>query len=92
MKKVFLTFASVCLIASVYSCRETEQKADEAADAVEEVIEDATQATEEAADTAADVIEDAADATTDAMETATDAVEKVSTDAKETADKMKKNN
>ena len=85
MKKLFLTFASVCLIASVYSCRETEKKADEAVDGMEEVMDDATDAAEEAAEKAGDVMDDATDAVEDAAEKTGDALN-------EAGDKLKGNN
>jgi len=41
MKKILLSFAALSLVASVYSCRETEKKSEDASeDAVEEVTEE----------------------------------------------------
>lgn len=66
MKKLILSFASLCLVLSVYSCRETENKADDAATEAEqvmeetpEVIEEATEAVEEATDSIQDAVEEA---------------------------------
>ena len=39
MKKLFLSLAAVALVASVYSCRETEKKAEDAGAAIEEAAE-----------------------------------------------------
>lgn len=66
MKKVILSFATLCLIVSVTSCRNTETKAEETTESVEAVMDDTMEATEE-------VIE----ATTD---TITEAVEEVKTE------------
>lgn len=68
MKKLFLTFASLCLVVSVYSCRETDKKAEDAADSVEEVMEDAGDAVEEAMDDAGDAIEEAVDEAVDTID------------------------
>lgn len=59
MKKIILTFAAVCLIALTYSCRETEKKADDAADAVEEAMDDASEKLEEAGDAMIEAADDA---------------------------------
>ena len=48
MKKLFISFAALCLVASVYSCRETEKKADEMGDSIEETMEEVEEKTEEA--------------------------------------------
>lgn len=66
MKKLILTFASLCLIFSIYSCRETtEEKAEdameEAAQDVETNVEEAGDAIEEAAEEVEEEIDDATD-------------------------------
>lgn len=61
MKKVILSFAALCLIVSVSSCRETEKKADEATESVEAVMDDTMEATEE-------VIEETTDTVTEVIE------------------------
>jgi DNA-directed RNA polymerase subunit L len=66
MKKLVLTFASLCLVVSIYSCRETkeekievqvEESMDDAADAVEEAVEDTGDAMENAAQEVEDEVE-----------------------------------
>jgi phosphate uptake regulator len=69
MKKLILTFASLCLVLSIYSCRETKEEKVEVE--VEEMADDAGDAMEEAGD----AIEDAVDDTGDAMENAANDVE-----------------
>ena len=78
MKNLFLTFASVWLIVSVYSCRETEKKTEEGAQAVEAVKEDATKKMDEATD----AIEETTDAAGEVIDEAGKTIEK---------DKLKEN-
>ena len=47
MKKLFISFAALCLVASVYSCRETEKKADEMGDSIGETMEEVEEKTED---------------------------------------------
>ena len=67
MKKVFVSFAALALVVSIYSCRETtEEKAEDA-------IEAAAQDTEDNLEAAGDAIEEAAE-TGDAIENAANEV------------------
>jgi len=68
MKKLFISFAALCLVASVYSCRETEKKADEMGDSIEETMEEAGDKMEEAMDTLAEKTEKTFDAAKKSME------------------------
>ena len=61
MKKIFLSFAALCMVASVYSCRETEKKAEDAATEIEETVEETKEKVEDAADTVKEAAEEVAD-------------------------------
>ncbi|MBT0607602.1 hypothetical protein KIV10_05355 [Aequorivita echinoideorum] len=75
MKKLFLSFAALSLVASIYSCRETtEVKVDETSENVADDMEDAM-------DDAADAVENAAEETGDAIENAADEVQEEVNDA-----------
>ena len=75
MKKLFISFAALCLVASVYSCRETEKKAEDAMDATEEAVEEAMDATEDAMEETKDAMEEAVDSLGDAVEKTMEEVE-----------------
>lgn len=63
MKKVLITFAALAMVASVYSCRETETKTEEAVEAAveetQEAMEEVVEEVEEAVDTLATEVEGA---------------------------------
>lgn len=67
MKKVFITFAAIALIASVSSCRETETKTEEAVEAtmeeVKETMEDVQETMEETVDSLATDVEETIEGT-----------------------------
>ncbi len=67
MKKVFITFAAISLVASVYSCRETETKTEEAVEATveetQEAMEDTMEEMEETVDTLATKVEETTEGT-----------------------------
>ena len=62
MKKVFLSFAALALVASVYSCRETNEE--KAEDNMEQMADDM----EDAAEDTGDAMENAAEETGEAMD------------------------
>ncbi|QNJ97882.1 hypothetical protein [Constantimarinum furrinae] len=66
MKKLVLSFASLCLVLSIYSCRETKEEKVEVE--VEEMADDTGDAIEDAVDDAGDAIEDAANDVEDEIE------------------------
>ncbi len=77
MKKLFLSFAALALVASVYSCRETTK------DNAEETAESIQTDTENALDQADEAIDQAAEDTQDALEDAGEAVKEAADDVKE---------
>ena len=55
MKKLILAFASLCLVLSVYSCRETNKEKEE--DAVEETMEEVNVEVEKTMDEAEEAVD-----------------------------------
>lgn len=79
MKKLFLSFAALALVASVYSCKETtEEKLEDTAE-IEVIDNDAEQALERADE----AIDEAIDASVEALDDASDAVENAADEVKE---------
>ncbi len=93
MKKLILSLASLCLIFSVYSCRETEKKADDAATEIEETVkevkEEVEKEVEEVVDSTKNAVEEAVDGVKDAAnDAANEAVDGAKEVVDETAKKM----
>lgn len=82
MKKLFLSFATLALVASVYSCKETTEErledtaetevmhndAEEALERADESIDEAIEASVEALNEAGDAVDNAADEVKEANE------------------------
>lgn len=77
MKKLILPLASLCLIFSISSCRETEKKADEITTEIEEIVIEAEKEVEKIVDTTKNAIEESVDGIKDAANEAVDGAKEV---------------
>ncbi|RMA57597.1 hypothetical protein [Ulvibacter antarcticus] len=73
MKKLILSLASLCLVLSIYSCRETTEE--KAADALENAVEDTQSNLEKAGDAIEEAVEDTGDAIEEGVQEVKDEVE-----------------
>jgi gas vesicle protein len=75
MKKLFVSLAALALVFAVSSCRETEKKADEMSEDVENVMEDAKEEAEEVMEETEETVDSMANEVEEVVEEVEETVE-----------------